>query len=186
MSESEKTSEAADDVEIERRQLVQTVYDDLRKLASRQMASQNPGHTLTATALVNEVSLRLLSDNGIPPQDRSQFLAYASRAMRNMLIDHARSKGRQKRGGDHKLFSFHEAVVAANEQSEELLQLHDALERLAVLLPRKAQVVEMRYFGGMQLSEVAEALEISVATVKRDWEVAKTMLLQELQQETGD
>ena len=186
MKEAEKTSDGADVNNVARHELVQNVYEDLRKLASRQMANQNPGHTLTATALVNEVSVKLLSDNGLPPQDRSQFLSYASRAMRNMLVDHARSKGRQKRGGENKFFSFHEAVVAANEQSQELVQLHDALERLAAVLPRKAQVVEMRYFGGMQLNEIAEALDISVATVKRDWEVAKTMLLQELRQESDE
>lgn len=187
MNDSNDSAQDADnEAEVMRRKLVQTAYDDLRRLASKQMANQQPGHTLTATALVNEVSLKLLADSGLPSQDRSQFLAYASRAMRNLLIDHARGKGRKKRGGDQKIFSFHEAVVAANEQSEELLQLNEALERLADMLPRKAQVVEMRYFGGMQLNEIAEALKISVATVKRDWEVAKTMLLQELRQANGE
>ncbi|HBE67006.1 MAG TPA: RNA polymerase subunit sigma-70 [Planctomycetaceae bacterium] len=182
---AEEPSEAAGESETAQHALMRTVYEDLRKLASRHMANQRPGHTLTATALVNEVTLKLLADNEPVAGDQRQFLAYASRAMRNLLVDHARNKGRQKRGGGRRFFSFQEASVAADEQSEELLALHEALEKLSDMLPRKAQVVELRYFGGMQLNEIADALEVSIATVKRDWEVAKAILLQQLRDE-GD
>ena len=166
--------------------LIQAAYDDLRRLASGQMANQRCDHTLTSTALVNEVSLKLLNDNSIPTESRGQFFAYASRAMRNLLIDHARARGRQKRGGDRNKFAFEEAMVAAEEQCEDLLALNQALEQLAEQEPRKAQVVEMRYFGGMKNEEVADALGISLATVKRDWDVARTLLLRALKDESSN
>ena len=163
-----------------RGELIQLVYEDLRKLAAGQMSHQSPDHTLTSTALVNEVALKLLSDAQIPTESRAQFFAYASRAMRNLLIDHARSKGRQKRGGQREKFQFEEALVAAENQSEDFLALNQALDALAESQPRKAQVVEMRYFGGMKLEEISQALDVSLATVKRDWDVAKTLLLHSL------
>ena len=163
-----------------RGKLIQVAYDDLRRIASGQMSKQRCDHTLTSTALVNEVSLKLLHDHNIPTESRSQFFAYASCAMRNLLIDHARSRGRQKRGGGRNRFAFEEAMVAAQEQSEDMLALNQALEALAEREPRKAQVVEMRYFGGMKLEEIGHALGISLATVKRDWDVARTLLLRAL------
>lgn len=166
-----------------RANLVQAAYDDLRKLAAGKMAQERLDHTLTSTALVNEVSMRILNDSRVPTESRGQFFAYASKAMRNLLIDHARSKGRQKRGGGRQRFSFEEALVACEEQSEDFLALNDALESLAEMEPRKAQVVEMRYFGGMSNQEIADALGTSLATVKRDWEVARTWLLRQLMQE---
>ncbi|MFK7735735.1 MAG: ECF-type sigma factor [Pirellulaceae bacterium] len=163
--------------------LLKTAYDDLKRLAAAQMSSQRPDHTLTSTALVNELSIKLLGDQEIPSQSRGQFFAYAAKAMRNLLIDYARSKGRQKRGGDRRKFRFDEAFVAAEEQSEDLLALNQALDNLARNHPRKIQVVEMRYFAGMKLEEIGEALDISVATVKRDWEFARTLLLRDLKNE---
>ena len=163
-----------------RAELIQTAYDDLKRLAAGQMSSQRPDHTLTSTALVNELSLKLLGDQEIPSASRGHFFSYAAKAMRNLLIDHARSRGRQKRGGDRTKFSFDEAFVAAQEQSEDLLALNLALDDLAEKHSRKAQVVEMRYFAGMKLEEIAAALEVSVPTVKRDWEFAKTLLLKAL------
>lgn len=163
-----------------RKALVELAYEDLRRLATGQMNHQRLDHTLTSTALVHEVSLKLLGEHKIPTEDRKQFFSYAASAMRNLLIDHARTKGRQKRGGNVARFSFEEAMLAAEQQSDRLLQLNEALENLAHTQPRKAQVVEMRYFGGLKMEEIAEALEVSLATVKRDWEVARTLLLQAL------
>lgn len=163
--------------------LIQAAYDDLHRLAAAKMADERIGHTLTSTALLHEVSLKMLADTELPTQGRAQFFAYASKAMRNFLIDYARTRGRQKRGGNAKKFSLDEAVVACQEQKDELLALNDALDALSQLEPRKAQVVEMRYFGGLTNQEVADSLGVSLATVKRDWEVAKTWLLHTLQQE---
>ena len=129
--------------------------------------------------------MKILSDGDVPTESRGQFFAYASKAMRNLLIDHARTRGRQKRGGDRKRVLVEEAMIACDERSDDLLALNEALESLAEFEPRKAQVVEMRYFGGMSLQEVAYALDVSVATVKRDWDVAKTWLLSQLSKESS-
>lgn len=166
-----------------RANLIQAVYEDLRQLAAGKMNSQPPDHTLTSTALVHEVSMRLLGDNQIPGEDRGQFFAYAAKAMRNFLVDHARRRGSRRRGGDCQKFSLDEAMVACEEQRDEFLALHEALERLAEFDTRKARVVEMRYFGGLSNPEVAAALEISEATVKRDWDLARTWLLHRLRRE---
>ena len=163
-----------------RAELIEIAYQDLKRLASRKMNDQRLDHTLTATALVNEVSLKMLNESSISANNGKQFFAFASTAMRNLLIDHARSKGRKKRGGDRGKFTFDEAVIACETQSDELLALNDALNALEKVEPRKAQVVEMRYFGGMSNQEVAAALDISLATVKRDWVVAKSWLICEL------
>lgn len=165
-----------------RAKLIEAAYNDLRQLAAGKMARERQDHTLTSTALVNEVSMKMLNDSQVPTESRGQFFAYASKAMRNPLIDHARTKGRQKRGGDRQQFAFEEAMVACEEQRGEFLALNDALESLAEWEPRKAQVVEMRYFGGMSNQEIANALDTSLATVKRDWEVARTWLLRKLLQ----
>ena len=167
-----------------RADLLEAAYDDLRQLASGRMSGERQNHTLTSTALVNEVSMKLLSDTGVPTESRSQFFAYVARAMRNLLIDHARTKGRQKRGGGHEKLKLQEAIVASDQQCVQFLELNDALETLAELEPRKAQVVEMRYFAGMSNQEIASALDISLATVKRDWNVAKTWMLRELSRDS--
>ena len=164
---------------------IQAAYDDLRKLAAARMSDERQDHTLTATALVHEVSLKILGDNQVPVASRGQFFAYASKAMRNLLIDHARTKGRQKRGGDRQKFVFDEALVACQEQKNEFLALNDAIDELSEIEPRKAQVVEMRYFGGMSNQEIASTLKTSLATVKRDWTIAKTWLMLELMQANG-
>lgn len=163
-----------------RGELIQATYDQLHRLATARMRNERPDHTLTATALVHEVSVQLLERSQVPVENHGQFLALAARAMRNLLIDHARSKGRVKRGGGRKKIELDEALIACDQQSPELLELHDALTRFAEIDERKSRVVEMRYFGGLSIDEVAAALEISPATVKRDWEVAKTWLLHEL------
>ncbi|MEZ6117646.1 MAG: ECF-type sigma factor [Pirellulaceae bacterium] len=163
-----------------RAELIDIAYQDLKKLATAKMRGQRLDHTLTATALVNEVTLKLLQESQLEAKTGKQFYAFASTAMRNYLIDHARGKARYKRGGKLGRFSFDEAVLACETQSAELLALNDALDALGRIEPRKAQVVEMRYFGGMSNDEVAEALQISIATVKRDWTVAKSWLICEL------
>lgn len=165
-----------------RAELVRAAYEDLRRLARRQMRDQPLDHTLTSTALVHEVSAKILEKSGVAPESRGEFLAFAATAMRNVLIDHARSKGRQKRGGQRRKLQLEEALVAAEQQPEELLHLDEALSRLAEIDRRRSQVVEMRYFGGMTIGEVGTALGVSPATVKRDWEVAKLWLLRELKQ----
>ena len=163
-----------------RAEIIRAAYADLRQLAGAKMRSERQNHTLSATALVHEVSVKLLNETSLPATGRAQFLAYAAKAMRNLLIDHARTRGRQKRGGDKKKVSFEDALSASQDRNLEFLALNDALDSLAQIDPRKAQVVEMRYFGGLSIQETAEVLCVSVATVKRDWDVAKTWLRREL------
>ena len=169
-----------------RAEFIQAAYDDLRKLAAAKMADERANHTLSSTALVHEVSVRMMTDAKLPVADPSQFLAYASKAMRNYLIDHARNRGRQKRGGERKRLTFDDVMIACEEQRDDILALNEALERLAEVSPRRARLVEMRYFGGLSNQEIAEALDISPATVKRDWAVAKTWLLNKLRQGGGE
>ena len=163
-----------------RAKLIEAAYNDLRLLAAKRMATERQNHTLTATALVHEVSIKMLDESQVPMQSRGQFFGYVARAMRNLLIDHARAKGSQKRGANRQRFSFEEAITASEEQSDELIALNEALEQLVEVDARKAQVVELRYFGGMTNDEVASSLGISKATVKRDWDLAKGWLLQKL------
>lgn len=160
--------------------LVRVAYEDLRRLARGQMSQQRPDHSLTATALVHEVSARLLEKSQVPSSSRGEFMAYAATAMRRVLIDHARAKGSQKRGGRQQKLQLDAALTAAEEQPSELLELDEALRQLQEVDPRRSQVVEMRYFAGMSIEEVAESLAISPATVKRDWTVAKMWLAREL------
>ncbi|HBE71111.1 MAG TPA: RNA polymerase subunit sigma-70 [Planctomycetaceae bacterium] len=166
--------------------VIEAAYDRLRRMAARQMSQERQDHTLTATALVHEVSAKFLADQRALPTDRAAFLGFAATAMRNLLVDHARTKGRQKRGGDRKKLAFEEAFVAAQEQSEDFLALNQAIQDLADAEPRKAKVVELRYFGGLSNQQVADALSISLATVKRDWEVARTWLMHELRTTESD
>ena len=167
-------------------QLIQAAYDRLREIAAGRMHQQRLDHTLGATALVNEVSLKLLTESQIPVESAGQLYAYASAAMRNLLIDHARSKKRQKRGGGVQHLSFQDAIDESEKYSGEMLDLNDALNDLAKIKPRHVQVVEMRYFGGMSNKEIAGALETSLATVKRDWTQAKSWLRCELSDRSRD
>lgn len=169
-----------------RADLIQATYDELRRIAALKMADERQNHTLTSTALVHEVSMKLLTESQLPVSSRGQFFAYVATAMRHYLIDHARSRGRQKRGGNRQRFEFDDAMTACREQSDDLLALNDALESLAGIDPRKAQLVEMRYFGGLSSQETADALDISLATVKRDWIVARTWLLAELTENSDE
>ena len=165
---------------VARADLIQATYDDLRQLAAKRMVRQRQDHTLTATALVHEASLRLLGD-GQTPEDRTGFFAYASRAMRNLLVDHARKRGSQRRGGGRAKLSFDQVVLGDKGKSEEVLAINEALEKLTAFDKRKAQVVELRYFGGLTNPETAEALGVSEGTVKRDWDLARAWLKRCLQ-----
>jgi len=144
------------------------------------MAGERAGHSLQATALVNEAYLRLISTKDVPWKDRAHFLAVAARVMRRILVDHARSRHYQKRGGDAVRVTLDEALVVAREPAEDFVALDDALTALEAVDARKSQVVEMRFFGGLTIEETAEALQISRDTVKRDWTFAKRWLLREL------
>ena len=144
------------------------------------MAGERPGHSLQATALVNEVYLRLVNAKDVGWQDRAHFLAVAARVMRHILVDHARSRQYQKRGGAAAHVTLDEALVVATEPDQDFVALDDALTALAAVDERKSQVVEMRFFGGLTLEETAEALQVSRDTVKRDWKMAKLWLLREL------
>lgn len=163
-------------------QLMPLVHDELRRLARRHMAHERVGHTLQATALVNEAFVRLIDVRQVKWQDRAHFFAMSSRLMRRILVDFARSKRYQKRGGGAQKVSFDEALIVTREPGEDLVALDDALDALATFDPRKAQVVEMRFFGGLSVEETAEALHVSVDTVMRDWKLAKAWLLRELKQ----
>jgi RNA polymerase sigma factor (TIGR02999 family) len=163
-------------------QLIPLVHDELRRLARRHMAHERVGHTLQATALVNEAFVRLIDVRQVKWQDRAHFFAMSSRLMRRILVDFARSKGYQKRGGGAQKVSFDEALVVATEPGQDLVALDDALNALAAFDGRKAQVVEMRFFGGLSVEETAEALNVSVDTVMRDWKLARAWLLRELKQ----
>jgi RNA polymerase sigma factor (TIGR02999 family) len=161
-------------------QLIPLVHDELRRLARRHMAHERVGHTLQATALVNEAYMRLIDVKQMKWQDRAHFFAMSSRLMRRILVDFARAKGYQKRGGGAHKVSLDEALVVSQEPGHDLVALDDALTALGAFDARKALVVEMRFFGGLSVQETAEALQVSVDTVMRDWKLAKAWLLREL------
>jgi RNA polymerase sigma factor (TIGR02999 family) len=166
---------SGDDKALER--LTPVVENELHRMAHRLMARENPGHTLQTTALVNEVYLRLVDVHAVSWQDRAHFFAMSARMMRRILTDLARSRNYQKRGGGAVQVSFDEALVVAPEKNADILALDEALTRFAALYPRQSQVVELRFFGGLEVEEAAQALKVSPETVKRDWRFAKTWLL---------
>ena len=157
--------------------LVPLVYRELRRLAGYYMRRQRADHTLQTSALINEAYLRLIDHKNMRWENRAHFYAIAAQAMRRILVDHARSRGYAKRGGCALKVSFDEAVIGAEERAEELIALDDALKDLAAIDPRKSQVVELRYFGGLSVDETAEVLGVSVVTVMREWRSAKGWLL---------
>ena len=162
-----------------RDRLVPIVYDELRRLAHYYMHGERAGHTLQTTALVNEVYLRLAGIKGLRWRDRAHFFAMAGTLMRRVLVDYARRRGRDKRGGGVSVTSLDDyAVISA--PNVDILALDEALEQLAAVDPQQCRVVELRFFGGLSVEETAEALGISPATVKRDWTTAKAWLHHEL------
>jgi len=166
--------------------LVPLVYDELRRMAKRYLRRQAPGHTLQTTAIINEAYLRMVNLPEIDWQNRAHFFAIAAQVMRHLLLDHARAKHRAKRGGDAQQVSLDEAAMVSVERSEELLALDDALNRLATLDPRQSRIVELRYFGGLTVDEVAEVSGISAVTVAREWAKAKGRLYRELNRTGND
>ena len=160
-------------------ELIPLVYEQLRRLASHCLLSERPGHTLRATALVHEAYLRLAGSE-TDWQDRVQFYAVAARTMRRILVDHARGRGRQKRGSGAEQVPLDEAIVVGGDSPLDLLDLDDALEKLAEVDPRKSQLIELLFFGGLTCEESAAALNISPATLHRDLKMAKAWLYRAL------
>ena len=162
-------------------ELTPLIYEELRRLAHREMGAERPYHTLQTTALVNEAYLRLADQTNAQWQNRAHFFAVAARAMRRILVSYARSQRAQKRGGGAPKMELDEAALVSPEESQQIIDLHEALERLAALDSRKAQIVELKYFGGLNYDEMAEVLKISPVTVRRDWRFAKAWLYTQLQ-----
>ena len=162
--------------------LYRAVYDQLRGVASRQLRSERSGHTLQTTALVNEAYLKLVDQSQVDWQNRAQFFAIASRAIRRILVDHARHRRRDKRGGGAAHQSLTEALhVATPERDVDLIALDEVLNRLREVDEAKCEVVEMRYFGGLTNREIAEVLGVTTRTVERHWSYAKAWLFQQLE-----
>jgi RNA polymerase sigma factor (TIGR02999 family) len=160
-------------------ELFGVVYDSLRKLARAHIRRERADHTLQPTALVHEAYMRLVDQSRIEWQNRAQFLGIASQMMRRILIDHARAKQAERRGGGAAAVTFEDAIQAS-AKDDELIRIHDALESLAKIDPDAAKVVELRYFGGLSLEETAQITGTSVSTVKREWTAARTWLFREL------
>jgi RNA polymerase sigma factor (TIGR02999 family) len=160
--------------------LLPVVHDELRQLARRQMAGERPGHMLQATALVNEAYLKLVDLRKMQWQDRAHFFAMASRLMRRILVDAARARSYQKRGSGVPHATFDEAMNVGLDQPKVLVALDDALDALSEVNERQSRVVEMRFFGGLNIEETAAVLKVSPETVKRDWKAARTWLMREL------
>jgi RNA polymerase sigma factor (TIGR02999 family) len=156
--------------------LFQLAYGELRRVAGGMLRSERPGHTLQATALVNEAYLKLLGDESPSFESRAHFFAVAARVMRQILVDHARKHLSQKRGGGVERLELNEAIAVSSSQLKPLLDLNDALDALAQADPRKAKVIEMRFFAGMTGEEIAEATGLSTATVARDLRMAQAWL----------
>lgn len=161
-------------------QLIPIVHTELRRLARRHMARERRGHSLQPTALVNEVYLRLINIRRMKWQNRAHFFAIAARLMRRALVDAARSRHYQKRGGGARNVSVDMALLPAAQRGADIVALDDAVHALSEMDPRKGQVVELRFFGGLSVAETAEVLGVSSDTVMRDWKIAKVWLLREL------
>lgn len=165
-------------------QLFPLVYDELRRIANMQLFREHKDITLSKTALVHEVYLKMVDQTQVGFNDRKHFYAIAARCMRQILVDHARKKTAQKRGGDKRDITYIDELMKAHLQAEELIDLDGALSRLAELNPRLAEIVEFRYFGGLTIEDTAEIMDISASTVKRDWAKARGWLYRELKQQS--
>lgn len=164
--------------------LTPLVYDELRRIAHRYVRRERNGHTLQTTALVNEAYVRLAGSKDVAWQNRAHFFAATAQVMRNVLIDHARRRLFAKRGGQAQQVPIEEASLAMSEaRADELVALDEALHQLAKMDPRKGQVVELRYFGGLSLEETADVLDVSLMTVRRDWRAAKAWLYRRMKDE---
>ena len=166
--------------------LLPLVHAELRRIAQRQMRQERPGHTLQATALVNEAYLRLAGDQQLEWRDRAHFFAVCAQVMRHILIDHARSRGREKRGGGAVQVSLNDALIVADDQIADILALDEALSALERMDPQKARLVELRYFAGLTVEETAEVLNSSPRTVRREWRRARAWLYRMMSEGTAD
>ena len=166
--------------------LIPVVYNELRRMAARYLRRERGDHTLQATALVHEAFLKLVDQRHVRWQNRAHFFAIAARLMRRVLVDHARERRYQKRGGDAQRVSLDEGLAIGPGQDEDLVALDEALSALGEVDPRKSRVVELRFFGGLSVEETAEALEVSPETVRRDWRLAKSWLLRRLGESGSD
>jgi RNA polymerase sigma factor (TIGR02999 family) len=160
--------------------LMPLVYDELRRLARRYMRSESPGHTLQATALVNDAYIRLVDQTRVNWQNRAQFFGVAAQIIRRVLVDHARARHRLKRGGDALRVELNEGNIATKRGGMDIIALDDVLNRLANMDPQKCQIIELRFFGGLSIEETARALNISPATIKREWAFARSWLYKEM------
>lgn len=160
--------------------LIPLVDAELRRLARHYMARESPGHTLQTSALINEAYIRLIEQQSMQWQNRAHFFGVAAQVMRHILIDHARSHCYAKRGGGGRQVPLDEVMVVNDQRAEELVALDDALKALATLDPRKSQIIELRFFGGLSIAETAEALKISPITVTREWRSARAWLRREM------
>ena len=165
--------------------LIPLVYNELRRMADRYMRKERQDHTLQTTALVHEAYLKLVDQHSVDWQSRAHFFGIAARVMRRLLIDHARGHVREKRGGGQQIIPLDEAWVVSPDRSSAFLELDEALERLAAIDARQAKIVELRFFCGLTVDEIADVLAISPKTVKRDWSVAKAWLHGELKEAYG-
>jgi RNA polymerase sigma-70 factor, ECF subfamily len=166
--------------------LIPLVHHELQQIARRHMAHERPGHSVQATALVNEAYLRLVDAKSVAWQDRAHFLAVAARVMRRILVDHARARLSQKRGGRQARVTFDEELVVTNEAAQDFVALDDALAELQKFAERKSQVVELRFFGGLSVAETAAVLEVTPDTVMREWRLAKAWLQREMRGRSHD
>jgi RNA polymerase sigma factor (TIGR02999 family) len=167
-------------------QLTPLVYDELHRLAHHYMGHERPGHTLQTSALVNEAYLRLIDSSHVRWQNRAHFFAVSAQLMRRILVDFARSRHNLKRGGDARHVSLDEALLVSHESSPDLVALDDALKVLAALHERQSQVVELRFFGGLSIEEIAEVLHVSEGTVRGDWKHAQAWLYGQLNNKDDD
>ena len=168
-------------------ELIALIYDELRRVASRLMRRERPDHTLAPTAVVHEAVIRLLGESVLhKAADRNFLFASAARAMREVLIDHARRRSADRRGGGRRRVPLDAVVDYFEEQGLDVVEVHEALDRLAELHERQAQVMTLRYFGGLTVPEVAEALGVSVVTVERDWRLARAWLHDQLREGGAD
>ena len=169
-----------------RDQLMPVVYDELHRLARRYMSRELPGHTLQTSALVNEAFLRLVDQKSVHWQNRAHFYGIAAQMMRRILVDYARGRNYAKRGAGAPTVTLDEGLIVSDERSAEVVAVHEALEELAKLDPRKGQIVELRFFGGLSIEETANILGVSPGTVMRDWTLAKAWLHREMSPEASN
>lgn len=173
-SSSTNDSRAADGASLD--SLVPAVYEELRDIARRQLSARGPGNTLSPTGLVHEAYLKLLDQQRVTWRDRAHFIALASVAMRHVLVDRARARMADKREGHRQRVTLDSEMIASDDQPLAMLQLNDAIERLALVEPRLARVVDCRFFGGLTDDEIADALDVTPRTVQRDWIKARLLL----------